>query len=783
MGKGKMMEAIVSISGQVSPDLQKSVKQSVRTIKGFKSNVKKTATLMSKSFAIGAGAATMAVGAFSGAALHNGAEMQKEMSNVATLLDGTAEQVDARIAKLGKGVIKVSNNTGKATSDLTDGLYQVISAMGDSKDSVANLQIAAKAATAGNATTTDSINLLSAVTKGYGDTSKKAVQKASDLAFQTVKLGQTSFPELAASIGKVTPLASALGMTQEELFGATATLTGVTGGTAEVMTQMKAVLSGMMSPSEDMAKMLEKIGYSSGSMAMESLGLNGTLEALGKAVGGDTQKLAKLFSSVEAQTAVLSLAGSQSKNFTDKTKQMYDSLNATDTAFERQTDNIDYQIQSIKNLGSNFLTSIGMEALPEVEKLAKEALPMITESLDLIAPDVSEVATSFTQNILPLTTDLLPVLVTGIKNCLPAITDVSQIAVPLITDVVTAATPIISTILPEAATRIADVTRFLMQNKEEVLIAASVIGGLVVSYKAMTAIMGVYNTVAPIVTALTSAERIAQAKLTAQAAISKAGTIASTVANGAYTVSTGIATAATTAFGVAFKVATGPIGWIITAIGALIAVVVLVVKNFDKVKATALKLWDTMKKVGSGIKEAFVTAFGALVGVVAAPINGIVSIVNGVVSKINAIKINIPDWIPKPFGGQTFSLNIPLLPTFAKGGFTDGISIAGEEAVEAIISFDTSVRKQNIGYWLDAGKRLGVDFDTIYNTFGREDGKSRGVTSSNMTISYSPTIIIQGNANKSDVDKALKESQEEFFDRCDDWWNNKNGGGDFDVAY
>ena len=61
-------------------------------------------------------------------------------------------------------------------------------------------------------------NLLSAVTKGYGDTSAEAVQKAADLSFATVRLGQTTFPELAAAMGKVIPLASTLGVEQEQLF-------------------------------------------------------------------------------------------------------------------------------------------------------------------------------------------------------------------------------------------------------------------------------------------------------------------------------------------------------------------------------------------------------------------------------------------------------------------------------------------------------------------------------------------------------------------------------------
>ena len=136
---------------------------------------------------------------------------EKQMSNVGTLLEG---DVQGRLAELSKSIISISNATGAGTGDLTDGLYQVISAFGDTADSAKILETATKAATAGGATTTDAINLLSAVTKGYGDTSAEAQQKVADWAFQTVKLGQTSFPELAASMGKVIPLASTLAVKQ-----------------------------------------------------------------------------------------------------------------------------------------------------------------------------------------------------------------------------------------------------------------------------------------------------------------------------------------------------------------------------------------------------------------------------------------------------------------------------------------------------------------------------------------------------------------------------------------
>ena len=210
------------------------------------------------------------------------------------------------------------------------------------------------------------------------------MQQAADLAFATVRLGQTSFPELAAGMGKVIPLASTLGLEQEQLWGAMATLTGVTGSTAEVVTQMKATMQAFLSPSKNMQAALKNMGYESGQALLESKGLQGSLDALKDAVGGNELAFAGLFSSVEAQTAVLAMAGNQAENLTSKTAEMYEATGAANTAFERQTNSLKYDIQMIKNLGANFLTQLGTNILPYVREFAEAALPVVSEALEKI---------------------------------------------------------------------------------------------------------------------------------------------------------------------------------------------------------------------------------------------------------------------------------------------------------------------------------------------------------------------------------------------------------------
>lgn len=296
-------------------------------------------------------------------------KFQAGMADTATLLDGDKIAKKARIDVLGKAVRKMALETGADLRDLQSGLYQTVSAFGDNEETVKRLDIATKAAIGGKASTTDAINLMSAVTKGYGDTSAEATQKAMDLAFQTVKLGQTDFPALAASMGQVIPTAATLKVKQEELFGAYSTLTGVTGTASEVSTQLKATLAGLLDPSEKMNRALQRLGYSSGKEILEQRGLAGTLAALKFAVNDDELAFAKLFGSMEAKNAVLALTGNQAGTFAEKTSAMYKATGAAQAAYEEQSETDENRNRRLGNSFKEIALNLGEALLPAFQIL------------------------------------------------------------------------------------------------------------------------------------------------------------------------------------------------------------------------------------------------------------------------------------------------------------------------------------------------------------------------------------------------------------------------------
>lgn len=185
-----------------------------------------------------------------------------------------------------------------------------------------------------------------------------------------------------------------------------------------------------------------------------------------------------------------------------------------------------------------------------------------------------------------------------------------------------------------------------------------------------------------------------------------------------------------------------------------------------------------------GVKSIFSNAFSALVELCKIPINAVIGIINGAIRGINSIVgggVTIPDWLPG--GGGTFSLHLNEIPMLAKGGFTDGVSIAGEAGTEAVISFDPSVRGANIANWQKAGQMLGVDpvqaasvagagsLTTdrveVADIGGGSPAPGGTTTVGGGSFTFSPKITIQGNADYNVMMNAMTDAKDQF----EQWFN------------
>lgn len=304
------------------------------------------------------------------------------MANVASL----GEEAAAAVEGWGPMVQEIAVSTGKSTDDMTEGLYNVVSAFGVADDSLEVLDINARASAAGLATTADAINLTSAVTKAYGDTSAESVQHVADLALKTVQLGQTTFPELAASVGSVAPLAQTLGVSMEELFGVMATGTGVTGGASEVSTQLRGIIQSLMAPTGEMTALIESWGFANGTAAIDSMGLQDVINKIVEAAEESGQPLQKYIGSIEGQTLALALAGAQSDNLYNKTLAMFDATGAVNDAFSAQTEGVNaagFAWQQTTIRLQVFAERLGSALIPAFNQVMTYIDPFVEQALAL----------------------------------------------------------------------------------------------------------------------------------------------------------------------------------------------------------------------------------------------------------------------------------------------------------------------------------------------------------------------------------------------------------------
>lgn len=204
-----------------------------------------------------------------------------------------------------------------------------------------------------------------------------------------------------------------------------------------------------------------------------------------------------------------------------------------------------------------------------------------------------------------------------------------------------------------------------------------------------------------------------------------------------------IATAATTALGAAFAFLTSPITIAILAITAIIAVGVLLYKNWDTIKEKASELGAYLQEKCEGMKESWNNFWDAIGGKVSAVwqgiknavksgINSVINFINSGIGKLNNFHVNVPKGVPG-IGGKSFGLKIPTIPTLATGGIATGPTLAeiGEGGEpEAVVPLTKLSNMLN-------------------------GGVGGGIT-------YSPNIVINGNADKSEISEAMRSSYEEF---------------------
>ena len=332
--------------------------------------------------------ATLAAGAIAGIglAIRNSVEVaarfETMLSNVATLGAHTAAEMTA----LRDGVLALGPAVGESATQLTDALYDIVSAGFSNAEALQVLEASAKAARAGLTTTKIAADAVTTALNAYGISAQDA-NRITDVLQVTVRRGKTTWAELGGSLGQVIPLAATAGVTWEELNAAIAAATAIGINTNQAITGLRAAISNILLPSAQARDLAEELGLSFDAATLEAEGLGGILDRVRIATGGNTEQMARLFGSVEALNTVLALTSEEGAvRFAEAQNAMANAAGAVDEAFAIQMDTLGAARAQFSAALESINISIGTLLLPALADATRAVADFLTWVIELTGP-------------------------------------------------------------------------------------------------------------------------------------------------------------------------------------------------------------------------------------------------------------------------------------------------------------------------------------------------------------------------------------------------------------
>jgi TP901 family phage tail tape measure protein len=247
----------------------------------------------------------------------------------------------------------------------------------------------------------DTSQLLTGALNAYGESSEMAEFRAAQF-FTTINLGRLRAGELGTALGRVQSIGHELGVSMEEL---QASLISITIGgvrSNEAATQLRGVLSALMKPTVEMSSAFQKMGVSSGTAAVATFELQGTLAKLWEISGKTVEGMSKFFPNIRGDAGALRMAAEGAQKY----KEGLDALRSQNMAtlakpFEAFKATDAEKLNAELNKLKNFMTAeFGAKLVGQLNTVVQVlgggngltgVLRMVTGELPLVAAGVAAV--------------------------------------------------------------------------------------------------------------------------------------------------------------------------------------------------------------------------------------------------------------------------------------------------------------------------------------------------------------------------------------------------------
>lgn len=299
-----------------------------------------------------------------GLAVRQFAGFETSLSRITGLSGVAQEQVQAWTGDVKQTGVEYAQGAKAAG----EALYFITSSGVQGSAAIDTLRESSKAAAAGLGETQTIADLTTSALNAYKGTGLDAA-RATDILTAAVASGKGEPAEFAQSLGQVLPIASALGVSYDQVAGAEAamTLRGLDAG--ESTTALRGIFTTLLKPTQQAEEALAGVGLSSEGLRkqLKDQGLLATLETMTSALGDDASASAAVFENVRALNGVMNILGAN----TDDTRRVMDevanSTGRTDEAFQAASSTAEFKLQQGLQRVNNALIEVGGQLAPVAE--------------------------------------------------------------------------------------------------------------------------------------------------------------------------------------------------------------------------------------------------------------------------------------------------------------------------------------------------------------------------------------------------------------------------------
>lgn len=431
----RALEAVIRMRDEASRTLRQ-VREATRALQSQTNSTSQAQERLQEQFRKVSNAAKIAgvgivtgIGAGLVSASKAGAEFETAMTKTSTMFGDT--KVDTE--NLNNKVLELSKNTGIAATQIGESLYNALSSgIPVTKDMGSAMDFMTKNAKLSKAGFTDIDTALTATAKVLNaykmDVSE--TDRVHKVMMQTQNKGITTVGELGATLAQVTPTASAMSFSFEQVGASLANMTAQGTPTAQATTQLNSLLAELGKTGTvanksllDATKGTKYAGKSFKELMQAGVPLNEILNLMDGSAKKNKKSLIDMFGSIEAGKAALALSGQNSEQYTNNLKAMSTQADVVSSAYAKMSNTLESKVgilkESFKNLGIEIYSKL-KEPLKNAAETGIQCLSDLDEqfSSGSLKAGISQIAQSFgdlTSAIIKIATKALPTMIKSLS--------------------------------------------------------------------------------------------------------------------------------------------------------------------------------------------------------------------------------------------------------------------------------------------------------------------------------------------------------------------------------